>query len=153
MNSIGNQQSLRILAVGALLGILLGALNISGWITPTQPLSETSIASVNSTQIRLLEYQRAINMLASDKRSAITEQDRDLVLQRLIDEELLVQHGIDSGLIRSDLTVRGMALQSVLAGIMVEIKAGNNQQGTLEDYVNSLKRSADIEWSASWEQP
>jgi hypothetical protein len=122
-------------------------------MTSNQQLSESSIAAVNSTQIRLLEYQRALSMLASEKRDPITDQDRNLVLQRLIDEELLIQQGLNSGLIRTNMAVRTVVLQSILAGIMAEIEAGNSQEQALLDYVENLKTSANIEWSAGWEQP
>ena len=152
MNSAAHH-SLRILVLGALLGTVLGALDATDWLTPNQQLSEPSIAAVNSTQIRLLEYQRALNMLASEKRDAVTDQDRDLVLQRLIDEELLIQQGLNSDLIRTNIAVRNVVLQSILAGIMVEIEASNSQEQVLADYIENLKISANIEWSAGWEQP
>lgn len=152
MNS-ATHDSLRILALGALLGSVLGALDATDWLTPNQQLSESSIAAVNSTQIRLLEYQRALNMLASEKRDAVTDQDRDLVLQRLIDEELLVQQGLNSDLIRTNIAVRNVVLQSILAGIMVEIEASSSQEQVLANYIENLKTSANIEWSAGWEQP
>jgi hypothetical protein len=152
MNST-THDSLRILALGALLGTVLGALDATDWLTPNQQLSESSIAAVNSTQIRLLEYQRALNMLASEKRDAVTDQDRDLVLQRLIDEELLIQQGLNSDLIRTNIAVRNVVLQSILAGIMVEIEASSSQEQVLADYIENLKTSANIEWSAGWEQP
>ena len=152
MNS-ATHHSLRILALGALLGAILGALDATNWMAPNQRLSESSISAVNSTQIRLLEYQRALNMLASEKRDAVSDQDRDLVLQRLIDEELLIQRGLNSGLIRTNMAVRTVVLQSILAGIMVEIEASNSQEQVLADYIENLKTSANIEWSAGWEQP
>jgi hypothetical protein len=153
MNSATHPRSLRILSLGALLGAILGALDATDWMTSNQQLSESSIAAVNSTQIRLLEYQRALNMLASEKRDPITDQDRDLVLQRLIDEELLIQQGLNSDLIRTNIAVRNVVLQSILAGIMVEIEASNSQEQVLADYIENLKTSANIEWSAAWEQP
>ena len=152
MNSATHPRSLRILSLGALLGAILGALDTKHWMTPNQPLSASSIAAVNSTQIRLLEYHRALNMLASEKRNPVTDEDRNLVLQRLIDEELLIQQGLNSGLIRTNRAVRTAVLQSILAGIMVEIEAGNGQEQALADYVENLKTSANIEWSAGWEQ-
>ena len=98
MNNAGNQTSLRILALGALLGIgialavVLGNVSANSWTNSNQPLSASVIAKVNSTEVRLLEYQRALKMLADDRRDAITDLDRELVLQRLIDEELLSTH-------------------------------------------------------------
>ena len=156
MNSAGNQTSLRILALGALLGIgialavVLGNVSANSWTNSNQPLSASVIAKVNSTEVRLLEYQRALKMLADDRRDAITDLDRELVLKRLIDEELLIQQGINAGLVRTDMAVRTLVLQSILAGIMTEIEASDGQEQTLEDYLTRLKATADIQWTADW---
>lgn len=156
MNSAGNQTSLRILTLGALLGIsialavVLGNVSANSWTNSNQPLSASVIAKVNSTEVRLLEYQRALKMLADDRRDAITDLDRELVLQRLIDEELLIQQGINAGLVRTDMAVRTVVLQSILAGIMTEIEASDGQEQALEDYLTRLKATADIQWTADW---
>ena len=156
MNSAGNQTSLRILALGALLGIgialavVLGNVSANSWTNSNQRLSASVIAKVNSTEVRLLEYQRALKMLADDRRDAITDLDRELVLKRLIDEELLIQQGINAGLVRTDMAVRTLVLQSILAGIMTEIEASDGQEQTLEDYLTRLKATADIQWTADW---
>ena len=159
MNSAGNQTSLRTLALGALLGIsialavVLGNVSANSWTNSNQRLSASVIAKVNSTEVRLLEYQRALKMLADDRRDAITDLDRELVLQRLIDEELLIQQGINAGLVRTDMAVRTVVLQSILAGIMTEIEASDGQEQTLEDYLTRLKATADIQWTADWGKP
>lgn len=159
MNNPGNKVSLKILALGALLGIAIALADVLGTVSSTsgsnsnQPLSDSVIARVNSTEVRLLEYQRALKMLADDRRDAITELDRELVLQRLIDEELLIQQGISVGLVRTDMAVRTVVLQSILAGIMIEIEATDGQEQALEDYVSRLKTTADIQWTADWGQP
>ena len=156
MNSAGNQTSLRILTLGALLGIsialavVLGNVSANSWTNSNQPLSASVIAKVNSTEVRLLEYQRALKMLADDRRDAITDLDRELVLKRLIDEELLIQQGINAGLVRTDMAVRTLVLQSILAGIMTEIEASDGQEQALEDYLTRLKATADIQWTADW---
>jgi len=159
MNNPGNKVSLKILALGALLGIAIAQADVLGTVSSTsgsnsnQPLSDSVIARVNSTEVRLLEYQRALKMLADDRRDAITELDRELVLQRLIDEELFIQQGISVGLVRTDMAVRTVVLQSILAGIMIEIEATDGQEQALEDYVSRLKTTADIQWTAGWGQP
>lgn len=118
-------------------------------------LSPTAVASVNHQQIRLAEYRRALGLFASDKRELLTEDDRSLVLQRLIDEELLIQHGITSGLIRTDMAVRSAALESVLAGLMIEIEAssGDGAEQALINYLAHLRATANIEWASSWVAP
>ena len=137
------------------MGILLGALSALSDQSNEPYLSATAVASVNHQQIRLAEYQRALGMFASDKRELLTEDDRSLVLQRLIDEELLIQHGITSGLIRTDMAVRSAALESVLAGLMIEIEAssGDGAEQALTDYLAHLRATANIEWASSWVAP
>ena len=137
------------------MGVLLGALSALSYQSKEPYLSATAVASVNHQQIRLAEYQRALGMFASDKRELLTEDDRSLVLQRLIDEELLIQHGITSGLIRTDMAVRSAALESVLAGLMIEIEAssGDGAEQALTDYLAHLRATANIEWASSWVAP
>ncbi len=94
-------------------------------------------------------------MYKGKKGELITEDDRSLVLQRLIDEELLIQHGITSGLIRTDMAVRSAALESVLAGLMIEIEAssGDGAEKALTDYLAHLRATANIEWARNWVAP
>jgi len=147
--------ALKLLLAGASISILLGALSAVSDYGNENQLSATVVALVNHQQIRLAEYQRATELFASDKREPLTEDDRSLVLQRLIDEELLIQYGISSGLIRSDLAVRAVVLESVLAGLMVEVEAtgGDSAEQTLTDYLAHLRTTASIEWAASWVVP
>lgn len=137
------------------MGILLGVLSAVSDQRNEPYLSPTAVASVNHQQIRLAEYRRALGLFASDKREPLTEDDRSLVLQRLIDEELLIQHGITSGLIRTDMAVRSAALESVLAGLMIEIEAssGDGAEQALINYLAHLRATANIEWASSWVAP
>ena len=147
-----HRSALKLLLAGAGVGILLGALSAMSDQRNEPYLKATAVASVNDQYIRLAEYQRAMGLFASDKREPLTEADRSLVLQRLIDEELLIQQGISSGLIRSDLAVRAVVLESVLAGIMIEIEAtgGDSAEKTLTGYLAHLRATASIEWAGSW---
>ena len=150
-----HRAALKLLLAGASVGILLGALSAMSDQHNEPYLSPTAVASVNHQQIRLAEYRRALGLFASDKREPLTEDDRRLVLQRLIDEELLIQHGITSGLIRTDMAVRSAALESVLAGLMIEIEAssGDGAEQALTDYLAHLRATANIEWASSWVAP
>ena len=142
-----HRAALKLLLAGASVGVLLGALSALSDQSNEVYLSANAVASVNHQQIRLAEYQRALGLFASDKRELLTEDDRSLVLQRLIDEELLIQHGITSGLIRTDMVVRSAALESVLAGLMIEIEAssGDSAEKALTDYLAHLRATANIE--------
>ena len=167
-----DRRSLRRLALGAILGIGFGWLTAAGWIG-TDKLPNTVIARVNDTNIRLVEYQRALRLYASEKREPVTDYDRELLLERMIEEELLLQHGAASALARGDRGVRTTVMRSILAGLMVELeaeaegvaeKSDNSKTGTaisvgevadatdtardnlLRDYLDQLRDAASIEW-------
>lgn len=108
--------------LGACAGILLGCLGAVGW-GGINHLPDTVVARVNGTDIQMVEYQRALKLFGSEKREPIADKDRSLVLERMIEEELLLQHGMSSGLVRRDRDVRMAALQSILTGLMVEFEA------------------------------
>ena len=142
-----DQLSLKLLALAAATGIALGGLEANGWWKDSRSLPMDSAARVNHTEIRQLDYQRALRLMASGKRSPLTAEDRILVLERLIQEELLVQYGIAQDLLRADRKVRSAVLQSVLAGLDVQARAAVKQDSDngLQDYLIELRSSADIQ--------
>ncbi len=77
-------------------------------------------ATVNGVPIPREALARAVLALASDSRNPVTPEREAAVLQRLIEEELLVQHGIDLGLAESDFSARRAIVQSVLSLAVAE---------------------------------
>jgi parvulin-like peptidyl-prolyl isomerase len=103
----------RLLAVGATLGLaaaLWGALGQPGLGRP----GRAAIATVEGVEISRDDYQRALGALAADKRSPLTTADARRALDRLLDEELLVQRGLDLGLGTSDLAVRKAVVDAMV---------------------------------------
>ena len=103
----------RLLAVGAALGLaaaLWGALGQPGFGMP----GRDAIATVEGVEISRDDYERALGALAADKRSPLTTADARRALDRLIDEELLVQRGLDLGLGTSDLAVRKAVVDAMV---------------------------------------
>jgi hypothetical protein len=117
-----NRSSLILLAVGGVIGVLLGVLSAlhSTDVSSTATLPDDAIALVNGKPIRAEEYDSALTLLAGDKRSALTDEDRAHVLTRLIEEELLVQHGIASGVVDTDRSVRKAMTQALMDSIVAE---------------------------------
>ena len=142
-----DQLSLKLLALAAATGIALGGLEANGWWWDSRSLPRDSAARVNHTEIRQLDYQRALGLMASGKRSPLNAEDRILVLERLIQEELLVQYGIAQDLLRADRKVRSAVLQSVLAGLDIQARAAVKQDSDngLQEYLVELRSSADIQ--------
>ncbi len=105
------------LAIGAALG--LGTATVDLLIAPGEvgELAPGIVARVEGTPIRDEAYQRLVAALASDRRSPLTDADRRRVLDRMIDEELLVQHAVALGLVTTDRRVRADLVTAVLAAI------------------------------------
>lgn len=106
------------LAGGALLGLVAatGAL-LSGSQRGRTDLPDGAIATVNGVALRSSEYERAVAALASDRRDPLDVAERRFVLERLIDEELLVQRAVELGLVQSDRAVRGQLVTVMLASV------------------------------------
>jgi len=147
-NNEADRRSLFMLIVAAIIGIGLGSLTAADWLGNDR-LSGTVVARINDTDIPLHEYQRALAMFASEKRDPLNDHDRTLVLERMVEEELLVQHGVDSGLVRGDRGVRTVAIESILSGLIVDIEADATdatRDTRLREYLGQLHDVASIRW-------
>jgi len=110
-----------LLAAGAAIGILVA---VASAIKPAgDGLPAHAVAMVNDRVISVEELARAIDLLARDKRNEMTDEDRAYVLSRLIDEELLVQRGIDIGLVESDQSVRKAIVKAMMDSILLDAES------------------------------
>ncbi len=78
-------------------------------------LPPQAIARVNERLILRDAWLRAVAAVASERRTPLSEADKRHILDRLIDEELLVQHGVALGLIEQDRRLRGQLVSDVIA--------------------------------------
>jgi hypothetical protein len=67
-----------------------------------KPPPAGSAATVGDHAIDRAQWQRAVQAVENDRGRALDPAERRAVLDRLIDEELLFQHALDSGLVRDD---------------------------------------------------
>jgi len=111
-----------LLAAGAALGIGLAVASLLDLGGAAAELPATDVAEVNGVPIRTADYLRAIAALASDRRGELSDADKRHVLDRLVDEELLVQYGVDLGLMRSDRRVRADLVTTVLAAQVASVE-------------------------------
>ena len=126
--------SQHLLVAGVCLGLLLAlgaALLESGIDLPTD---NTVAARVNGTVISKEEYQRAVEAVAGDKRNPITGKIRADILERLIEEELLVQRGLDIGLLESDRDVR----KSIVNAMLTYVVASHSGHVPTEDEITAF---------------
>ena len=116
-----DRRAVTLLALGSLVGVCLGLVSALGGETPpADRLPADAIAVVNGTPIRTDDYRRAVAMLAGDKRNPLTQADRVHVLERLIEEELLVQAAVSEGLVDHDRAVRQAMTRAMLAVIVTD---------------------------------
>ncbi len=155
--------SLWLAAVGAGVGIGLGFLSAMQW-TGFEALPDTVAARVNNVDIYRTEYEKALTLYVSEKRDSLTDRDRSLVLERLIEEELLAQQGLSMGLVRTDRALRMKVIQSLIKVVTVEYEARAQgaessanlnkdtraretpQETALRKYVGQLRDAASIRW-------
>jgi len=116
----GERRPIALLALGATAGI---ALAVASLLAPngSDSLPDGSVARVNHALIRESQLERALAAMASDRRSPLTPSDRRHILDRLIDEELLVQYGLELGLAESDRRVRADLVSAVLASQVASV--------------------------------
>jgi parvulin-like peptidyl-prolyl isomerase len=109
-----------LLAIGAAVGLALAAWDLVGGPAGRAPIPEDAVAIVDGVAVQRVDYERALQALASDRRTPLDDTDRRRLLDRLIDEELLVQKGLALGLQRRDGRVRSDIVASVVESVVSE---------------------------------
>ena len=144
----------QIIQKRTLISVILGSVTgmLMAFSNPfSDQLDNSVIVTINDVGISKTEYLRAASLFDQDKRGAMTLEDRQLILDRLIEEELLVQQAISTGALRSDLNVRQQTLQTMLDAIQSPsaFSAAEKSQThsfAVDYYLQQLRDSASIEW-------
>jgi len=110
-----------LLGVGVALGL---GLAVTGVLAPSPARPPAGVvATVNGTPIARADLDRALEALAQDRREPAPANESSRLLDRLIDEELLLQHAMALGLPRSDPNVRGQLVRAVVDLVVAESEA------------------------------
>jgi parvulin-like peptidyl-prolyl isomerase len=104
--------------IAGALGIVAALIGAIG--APRLDIAHQPAAIVNGVPIPREALTRAVLALGNDSRNPVTPEREADVLERLIEEELLVQHGVDLGLAETDFAARRALVQSVLALAVAE---------------------------------
>ena len=128
------RRTLLLLGVGAALGLVLAAAGVMRPAPTVGGLPESAIASVNGEILRVEEYERAVQALANDRRGAIGEEEKRHVLDRLLEEELLVQRGLELGLARHDRRVRGDIVSAVIQLVVSQADARDPSEADVQQF-------------------
>ncbi len=104
-------------------GITAGLIFIFLGIFDDQKLDKTQsniVALVNDHPILQSDLDLALSALAMNKENSITPEQISLVLDRLIDEQLLLQRGVELNLPQNSNPVRKMIINSMIDSILSE---------------------------------
>lgn len=127
----------RLTVAGALGGVALAVASVVQ--PPPRPLADGAVAMVNDVPLSRAEYLRSLDALAGDRRRPLDAADRRFVLERMIDEELLVQRGLELGLVRHDRKVRGDLVAAMLAAAAAEARGASADEMTLRRFYETRR--------------
>jgi hypothetical protein len=129
---MNNKTDIRWLAAGALGGLALAAFGILRQSSAVPELPETAVASVNGVLVGRDRLDSALARLRSDDAG---ESGKAAILARLVEEELLVQRGVELGMTESDTEVRNAILNSLIASVTAEADAAAPSDEELKEYL------------------
>jgi parvulin-like peptidyl-prolyl isomerase len=110
-----------LLIAGGAIGIALAATGLLTAQGDQHALPPNAVATVNGQPISAQEYGRVVEALAEDRRSGVDDEQRRFVLKRLIEEELLIQRGLELGLAQHDSRVRKDLTAAVIDSVVAEV--------------------------------
>ncbi len=123
---------IRWLIAGALAGLLAAGYGILRQADSGDVLPANAVARVNDQVISRDRYERALARLVTYDAA---DDEQDLLLQRLVDDELLVQRALELGMVRSDTAVRNAMVDSLIASVTAEADAASPTDEELERYL------------------
>lgn len=110
-----------LLAMGALLGFALALIGV--FESAPSVLPAGVVAKINGRPISDTELQAAIRRVERVKGYGLTKNERRELLSSIIEERLLLQHGLDIGLLESNVAVRKAMVDAVMASVVAEVES------------------------------
>lgn len=114
-----HRRTLWLLGLGATIGLTAAAASI---VLPTGDRSQEAptdaVALVNEDMIRRDDYLRLLAGFEADSKGPVDAETRAHILDRMIDEELLVQRALDLGLAQIDRRVRADLTNALISSIV-----------------------------------
>ena len=120
-----------LLIFGLFIGVFLAANSI---VQESNLIEDDWVANVGGIQISKEKYYSQLEGLARDKKNPITERDKNYVLERMIEEELLIIRAKELGLFENNQIVRGSIIQQMIKLIISENYLESVEEETLRKF-------------------
>ena len=129
---MSNQSKLLLFA--SIIGTLLAIYSIMDSNKNFSSLPNDVVATVNDKIIPSERYQTVIQLIENDKRDGLTDIDRKMALERIIEEELLVQYAYQNGFLEADDLLRKSIVRSVVDSIVEQSVSVIPDKNILRDF-------------------
>ncbi len=124
--------------LGMLLGVIFAILSLT-YERENELVQANAVAKVNDKYISKEKYQSYIDSYARDKKAVITIEDRRHVLDRMIDEELLIQQSLEYGMMDSNKNIRSSVVTAMISLIKERSKTNfPSDEDLLEFYSSNI---------------
>jgi parvulin-like peptidyl-prolyl isomerase len=100
---------------------------------------DQAIARVGEKEISRQRFEEIINLLDDQSNLELTLEKKNLIRERLIDEELLIQRAIELDLVRNDSLVKGNLIQTMFQYIVNSNELVDPSETELREYFNKEK--------------
>ena len=97
------------------------------------------VAKIDERAISKEKYEMYLESIAQSRKTGLIDSDPDNILERMIDEELLIQRGIDLGMIENDSEIRSMIIQKMISSIISETNDLRISRQDLEGFYSANK--------------
>ncbi len=125
----------QLLAVGAAAGLILA---VAGIVRPGPrfdvDLPAGTAVVVGGAVIEQEAFERAVGLLAADSKNPIGDAERTHVLNRMIEEELLVQRARELGIDEHDRRVRSLLVSSMIDSIVADAQPEEPSRADVERF-------------------
>ncbi len=129
---MSNQSKLLLLA--SIIGTFLAIYSIVDSNKNFSSLPDDVVAIVNDKIIPSERYRTVIQLIENDKRDDLTKADRKMALDRIIEEELLVQYAYQNGFLEADDLLRKSIVRSVVDSIVEQSVSVIPDEDELRDF-------------------
>jgi hypothetical protein len=135
MDEQSDRRALLLLALGAFAGLCLAGWGIARSGEARGALPPGAIAAVNGQPISAEAFERFAAAVADERRRGpLVGEDRRHLLERMVDEELLLQRGLDLGLARYEPTARRSIVSALIATLTADAEAREPSEAELREH-------------------